>query len=122
MGESGLRSLGWEDPLEKGKSTHSSILAWRIPWTAYSPRGCKVSDSTERLSLSLGSSQVALMVKNLPANSGDIKDVGSTPGSGRFPGERNGNTLQDSYLENPVDRGAWQAKVHGIAKNQIWLK
>jgi len=114
--------LGWEDPLEKGKSTHSSILAWRIPWTAYSPRGCKESDSTERLSLSLGSSQVALMVKNLPANSGDIKDAGSTPGSGRLPGERNGNTLQDSYLENPVDRGAWQAKVHGIAKSQIWLK
>ena len=76
MGESGLRSLGWEDPLEKGKSTHSSILAWRIPWTVYSPRGCKESDTTEQLSLSLWSSQVALMVKNLPANSGDIKDAG----------------------------------------------
>ena len=76
MGESGLRSLGWEDPLEKGKSTHSSILAWRIPWTVYSPRGCKESDTTEQLSLSLWSFQVALMVKNLPANSGDIKDAG----------------------------------------------
>ena len=71
-----VQSLSWEDPLEKGKSTHSSILAWRIPWTVYSPRGCKESDTTEQLSLSLWSSQVALMVKNLPANSGDIKDAG----------------------------------------------
>ena len=62
------------------------------------------------------------MVKNLPANSGDIKDAGLTPVSGRFPGERNGNTLQYSYLEYPMDRGAWRATVHGIAKSQIWLK
>ena len=46
-----VRSLSWEDPLEKGKATHSSILAWRIPWT--SPWGRKESDTTERLSLSL---------------------------------------------------------------------
>ena len=46
------QSLGREDPLEKGKSTHSSILAWRIPWTTQS-MGCKESDRTERLSLSL---------------------------------------------------------------------
>ena len=47
-----VRSLGWEDPLEKGKTTHSNILAWRIPWTddlaGYSPWGCKESDMTER--------------------------------------------------------------------------
>ena len=42
--------LGQEDPLEKGKATHSSILAWRIPWTVYSPWGRKESDTTERLS------------------------------------------------------------------------
>ena len=48
-----VRFLGWEDPLEKGKVIHSSILAWRIPWTGlYSPWGCKESDTTERLSLS----------------------------------------------------------------------
>ena len=41
MQETRVRSLSWEDPLEKGKATHSSILAWRIPWTIYSPRGCK---------------------------------------------------------------------------------
>ena len=49
MRETWVRSSGWEDPLEKGKSTHSSILAWRIPWTVQS----KESDRTERLSLSL---------------------------------------------------------------------
>ena len=50
MQETSVRFLGWEDPLEKGTATHSSILAWRIPWTVY-PWGCKESDTTERLSL-----------------------------------------------------------------------
>ena len=58
MQETQVRSLGWEDPLEKGMSTHSSNLAWRIPWTEepgelYIPWSCKESDTTERLSLSL---------------------------------------------------------------------
>ena len=53
------------------------------------------------------------MVKNLPANEGD---VGSVPGWERSPGEGNGNPLQYSYLEKPMDRGAWQATVHGVAK------
>ena len=53
MQETWLRSLGWEDPLEKGKATHSSILAWRIPWTIYPP-GRKELDMTEQLSLSEG--------------------------------------------------------------------
>ena len=56
------------------------------------------------------------MVKNLPANVGDVKDVGSSPGSGRSPGEGNGNPLQYSCLENPMDRGAWWATVHGVSK------
>ena len=54
MRETWVQSLGWEDPLEKGKATHSSILAWRIPWTVYSPWGYKEADMTERLSLSQG--------------------------------------------------------------------
>ena len=53
MGETWVRSLGWEDLLEKGKATQSSILAWRIPWTVYSPWGRKELDTTEWLSLSL---------------------------------------------------------------------
>ena len=56
--------------------------------------------------MSLGASQVALVVKNLPVNAGDIRDVESIPGSGRSPGEGNGNPLQYSCLENPMDRGA----------------
>ena len=52
------------------------------------------------------SSQVALVVKNLIANAGDIRDVGSIPGLGSFPAEGNGNPLQYSCLENPMDRGA----------------
>ena len=54
------------------------------------------------------------VVKNLPANE---KDSGSNPGSGRFPGERNGNPLQYSCLENLMARGAWQTTVHEVAKS-----
>ena len=56
-----------------------------------------------------GASQVALVVKNLPANAGDIRDVGLIPGSGRSPRERNANPPQYSCLENPMDSGAWQS-------------
>ena len=52
------------------------------------------------------------MVKNLPANAGDNRDVGLIPGLGRSPGEGNGNPLQYSCLENPMDRGVWWATVH----------
>ena len=56
---------------------------------------------------------MALVVKNLPDNAGDIRCKGSIPGLGRSPGEGNGNQLQDSRLGNPKDRGAWWATVHG---------
>ena len=62
-------------------------------------------------------SQVILLVKNLPDNSEDLRDMGSISGSGRSPGEH-GNPLQYSYLENPMDRGAWQATVHRVAQSQ----
>ena len=62
------------------------------------------------------------MVKNLPAIVGDITDAGSTPGSGRSPGEGNGNPLQYSCLGNPMDRGAWWVIVHRVAESQIQLK
>ena len=62
------------------------------------------------------------MVKNSPANAEDIRNVGSNPGWGRFPGGGYGNPLQYSCLEHPMDRGAWQATVHRIAKSQTWLK
>ena len=56
------------------------------------------------------------VVKNLPANAGDIRDLGSILGSGRSSGEGNGNPLQYSCLKNPMDRGTWWATVHGVAK------
>ena len=59
---------------------------------------------------------MALEVKNMPANAGDIRDVGLIPGSGRSPGGGNGNPLWYTCLENPTDRGAWQAAVHRIAE------
>ena len=58
------------------------------------------------------------MVKNLPANAGDERDVGLIPRLERSPGEEHGNPLQYFYLENPMDREAWGATVHGVAKSQ----
>ena len=58
------------------------------------------------------------VINNLPDNAGDS---GSIPGSGRSPGERNGNPLQYSCLGNPTDRGAWWATVYGVVKNQTRL-
>ena len=62
-------------------------------------------------------SQVVPVVKNLPAIAGDIRDMGWIPGLGRVPGGWNGNPLKHSCLENPMDRGAWWAMVHRVAKS-----
>ena len=59
--------------------------------------------------------------KGLPANAGDTGDVGLIPGSGRCPGEGNGNLLQYACLENPMDRGAWRAPGHGGAESRTRL-
>ena len=61
------------------------------------------------------------MVKNLPAKAGDIRDTGVIPGLGRSPGEGNSNLLGYSCLKNPMDRGACQAAVLGVAKSQTRL-
>ena len=82
MQETWVQSLGQEDPLEKGMTTHSSILAWRIPWTE-EPGGLQSTGSIEDLRAS------------------------RTEDSG----EGNGNPLQYSCLKNPMDRGAWRATV-----------
>ena len=80
--------------------------------------GCfrTVSEGSER------ASQVALMVKNPPANAGDIRDSDSISGSGRDPRGEQGNLLQYSCLENPVDRGAWWTTVHRVAQSWTGLK
>ena len=70
----------------------------------------------EPLALLSLASQVALVVKNLPANAGDSGDAAPVPGLGRSPGGGYGNTLLCSCLENPMDRGTWGVTVHGVAK------
>ena len=60
---------------------------------------------------------MVLVVKNVPANAGDIRDVGLILALGRSPGGGHGNPLQYSFLENPTDRGAWQAMVHRVSKS-----
>ena len=65
---------------------------------------------------------MALIIKNTAANAGDIRDVSSIPGSERSPGGGHGNTPQDSYLENSMDRGAWWAIVRGVTKGWTRLK
>ena len=62
------------------------------------------------------------MVKKLPVNAGDVRDAGLIPGLGRSPGEGWGSPLQYSWLENPMDRRAWWATVHGVAKSWTKLK
>jgi len=69
-----------------------------------------------------GASQVVLVVKNLPANVRDVRDEGSIPGLGRSHGGGRGNPLQYSCLENPLDRGAWWATVHGVTNSGTRLK
>ena len=64
-------------------------------------------------------SQVVLVVKNQPANEGDVKDAGSIPGLGRSPGRGHGDPLQRSCLENPMDRGAWRATVQGHKESDM---
>ena len=58
-----------------------------------------------------------LVVKNPSTKAGDIRDVGSIPGWGRYPGEGNGSPLQYSCFENPMDRGAWWATIHGVKES-----
>ena len=114
MWETWVLSLGWEDLLEKGMATHSSILAWRIPWSVVHG----IAKSRKRLTFT------SLQYENtgFPGGSDSKEsaynagDLGSIPGWGRSPGEGNGNPLQYSCLENSTDRGAWWATVHGVAE------
>ena len=91
--ETWVRSLGWEDsPGER---------------SGYPLQYC------------YRASQVVLVVKNLPVNARDTRDAGLSPGLGRSPGGGHSNPLQYSCLENPMDRAAWWAKIHSVAKSDI---
>ena len=65
---------------------------------------------------------LGLVAENLPDNAGDVRDAASIPGSGRSPGRGHGNSLQCFCLENPMDRGGWQATVHKVTKSQTQQK
>ena len=102
----------WNSPGKNtGMGSHSLLHGsfWPRNWTQVSCRWTPAS-------------QVALVEKDLPANAGDVKDSGLIPGSGISPGGGHGNPLQYSYLENTIDRGAWRAIVHRVAKSQTQLK
>ena len=110
--------------LQKEMATHSSVIAWRIPGTV-EPGGLPSMGSHRvrhdwRDLAAAAAAEIVLegfsgvsVVKNPPANVGDR---GSIPGSGRSAGEGNGNPPRYSCLENPMDRGAWRATVHGVTK------
>ena len=66
--------------------------------------------------------RVNWLVKNPPAIAGDTRDIGSNPGSRRYPGEGNGSSLQYSCLENSINRGTWWATVHGVTKNWTYTQ
>ena len=106
MWETRVQSLGGKDLLEKGMAAYSSILASR---TSHPKKELK-----EILGFPGGSE-----VKASACNAGDTSSI---PGLGRSPGEGNGNPLQYSCLENPMDRGAWWASVHGVAKSRTRLR
>ena len=88
--------------------------AWRatVDW---------VTNTLTPFLVTVGASQAVLVVKNPPAKAGDPRDSGLIPGLGRSPGEGNDNPFQYSCLENHIDRGAWWATVHGVAKSWTWL-
>ena len=128
-------SASGSDSLSKQLRVHSPFYLWRC-CLHRSLDGCvkvaahlqvlilfsQTTFSSLRLSPLLTSStpasQVALVVKNLPANVGDLRDLGSIPGSERFPEEGHGNPLQYSWLENPMDKGNWRAMGHRVAESE----
>ena len=110
-------------------ATHYRIRAWKIPWTrslaGFSSYSCKELDTTKATE---HSHTHTLDFKGFPggtvvpvANAGNSGEVGSIPGSGRSPGEVNGNPFLYSCLENSMDKGAWRAIVHRVAKSRTRL-
>ena len=99
-----------EKPMDRGAHRLQSIGSYRI------------RHNLARTCSQMQTSQVALVVKNPPANAGDILEASSIPGLVRSSGRGHSNPLQYSCLENSMDRGAWQATVHGVAKSWTLLK
>ena len=114
---------GITDAMDMNLGKLQEMVRDREAW-CFSPWGYKESTqlvnwTTRKL---ITASQVMLVVKNPPANAGDIRDAGSVSGLGRSPEGGHGNPLQYSCLENPLDKWTWQAIVHRVAKSWTWLK
>ena len=112
---------GWQSLTEGKLGEHKtlSLQLWRF--TEHKAPSQRSPDIIEQLNWTEGFPRWCHLVKNPLVNSGDIKDVGLIPGFGRFPGGGHGNPLQYSCLENPKNRGFWQATVHGVTKSRTWL-
>ena len=117
----------WETRLWVHTNTFLSLI-WVVTWKQSSTTlSCSAFSLLTFPQLFINASSVVgsfsggAVVKNPPANAGDPRDTGSIPGSGRSPGVGNGNLLQYSCLGNPLDRGACQASVRGVAKSQTQL-
>ena len=110
--------------LEKGTAIHSSILAWRIPWTE-EPGGLQSTGLQNRTRLSDQHTHRGLRASlwlSGQESTCNAEDKGSIPGSGRSPGEGNGNPLQYPCLGNPKHSGDWWATVYEVTKSQTRLR
>ena len=119
------------DCTRPGSSVRGIFQAGILKWAPFSSPGEFLTQGSnlgllhwqmDSLPLSLQGSptvQVALVVKNPPDNAGGVRDTGLIPGWGRSPGGGHGNPLHYSYLENSMDRGAWRATVHRVAKRRV---
>ena len=133
MQETWVQSLGWEDPLKKEMAAHSRFLPGEAhglrSLVGYSLWGRKELDMTEHVHIQVMPYNICLRgdFKGFPHSSDgkesvcNARDLGSIPRLGRSPGEGNGNPLQYFCLENSMDRGAWRATVHGVAKSWTQL-
>ena len=127
--ETWVWSQGREDSLEKEVGSHSSTLAWKIPWTE-EPGGLQSMGSqrvrhdwmTNTFTFTLHSVFGLPQWFNGKESTCNAGDVGSIPGLERSSGGGHGNPLQYSCLENSMDRGTWQATVHGVTRSWTWLK
>ena len=104
------------------RKSDSQWLCWTMGVSCYQLLVSRKSSVSSKSSESPGVSQVVLVVKNPPANAGDVRDVGLTPGSERSPGVENGSPLPYSCLKSFLDRGAWCPTVHGVTESQTQLR
>ena len=106
----------WKARRIEHKIFSQDILLLKFSWYVFRKRNVVFDGMSSEIRGFPGGS----VVESQPAIAGDEKDLGSIPESGRSPGGGNGNPFQCSCLENSVDRGAWWATVHGVAKSQTW--